>query len=297
MTKGLSGTGPPLISADVVLTRRLVMVHRRRAQAGSPRRPRRRQAESVVGMSDEQTAPAPAGASSDGSKESRAPRPRFADSYGLVLLLLMTSYFCAAVLGDYSWGRVVVVFVLAVATWLALRASQVERRPMRVAQALIPLLCVVAIASLLIGQDNVAHAVTGAISAVLVVVAPVAIIWHLTRRMALSAETFLGAVCVYLLIAQLFATLFSLTAIIAGQPFFVQTSKPTVIDYIYFSFVTMTTVGYGDYTSALNVGRMLAVMEAVFGQLYLITVVSLVVQNLGARRQKQHRDELGKRGV
>ena len=49
----------------------------------------------------------------------------------------------------------------------------------------------------------------------------------------------------------------------------------------------MTTVGYGDYTSALNVGKMLAVTEAVFGQLYLITVVSLVVQNLSTKRQRQ----------
>ena len=225
------------------------------------------------------------------------PRRRFADSYGLVLLLLVVSYFCAAALGDYSWGRVVVVLVLAAATWLALRASQVERRPMRIAQALIPLLCLVAIASLLIGNEDVAHAVTGAITVILVVVAPVAILYHLARKMELSTETFLGAVCIYLLIAQLFATLFALTAVIAGQPFFVQTSHPTTIDYIYFSFVTMTTVGYGDYTSALNVGRMLAVMEAIFGQLYLITVVSLVVQNLGTRRQKQHRDEPGKPGV
>jgi hypothetical protein len=54
----------------------------------------------------------------------------------------------------------------------------------------------------------------------------------------------------------------------------------------------MTTVGYGDYTSALNVGKVLAVMEAVFGQLYLITVVSLVVQNLGTKRQ-QGRDDGG----
>ena len=66
-----------------------------------------------------------------------------------------------------------------------------------------------------------------------------------------------------------------------------QTSYPTAIDYIYFSFVTMTTLGYGDYTSAPNVGRMLAVMEAIFGQLYLITVVSLVVQNLGTKRQQE----------
>ena len=219
-------------------------------------------------------------------------RKRFEDSYGLVLLLLVISYFCIAAFGDYTWGRVVVVFVLAAATWLALRASQVERRAMRIAQALIPLLCVVAVASLLIGQDNVAHAVTAAISLVLVVVAPIAIAWHLLRRMALSVETFLGAICVYLLVAQLFATLFGLTALIASQPFFVQTSHPTAIDYIYFSFVTMTTVGYGDYTSALNVGRMLAVMEAIFGQLYLITVVSLVVQNLSTKRLKG-RDEGG----
>jgi hypothetical protein len=214
-------------------------------------------------------------------------RVRFADSYGLVLVLLVISYFCDAALGDYTWGRVVVVLVLAAATWLALRASQVERRGMRLAEALIPLLCLVAIASLLIGQENLAHAVTGAISLLLVVVAPIAIVWHLSRRMALSVETFLGAVCVYLLIAQLFATLFSLTALIAGQPFFVQTSHPSAIDYIYFSFVTITTVGYGDFTSALPVGKMMAMTEAVFGQLYLITVVSLVVQNLGARRQQQ----------
>ncbi len=223
-------------------------------------------------------------------------RRHFADSYGLVLLLLVISYFCDAALGDYTWGRVIVVFVLAVATWLALRASQVQRRPMRVAQALIPLLCIVAIASLLVGQEDVARAVTGAISLVLVVVAPVAIVWHLARNMALSIETFLGAVCVYLLIAQLFATLFALTAVIYGQPFFVQTSHPSAIDYIYFSFVTITTVGYGDFTSALGVGKMTAMTEAVFGQLYLITVVSLVVQNLGSRRRQQQGAETQQRG-
>ena len=248
-------------------------------------------------MSDDLPVTSPVEAPSDEAEAATDPRRRFTDSYGLVLLLLVVAYFCGAVLGDYSWGPVVVVLVLAAATWLALRASEVQRRPMRIAQALIPLLCLVAIASLLIGDDNVAHAVTGAISLVLVIVAPIAIGSHLARRMTLSAQTFLGAVCIYLLIAQLFATLFALTAIIAGQAFFVQTSQPMAIDYIYFSFVTMTTVGYGDYTSALNVGRMLAMTEAIFGQLYLITVVSLVVQNLGARRQMQHRDEPGKPGA
>ena len=241
-------------------------------------------------MSDDQPASASTEAEAEATEGLLGRRRRFADSYGLVLLLLVVSYFCDAALGDYTWGRVVVVFVLAAATWLALRASQVERRPMRIAEALIPLLCVVAVASLLIGNENVAHAVTGAITAVLVIAAPIAIGWHLAHRLELSIQTFLGAICIYLLIAQLFATLFALTAVIAGQPFFVQTSHPTAMDYIYFSFVTMTTVGYGDYTSALNVGRMLAVTEAIFGQLYLITVVSLVVQNLGTKRQQRRGD-------
>jgi hypothetical protein len=54
------------------------------------------------------------------------------------------------------------------------------------------------------------------------------------------------------------------------------------IDYLYFSFVTITTTGYGDFTAATGIGRMTAVLEAIFGQLYLITVVALVVQNLGS---------------
>ncbi len=242
-------------------------------------------------MSEDQVVTEPARTSRD-AVDGPGTRRRFTDSYGLVLLLLVISYFCDAALGDYTWGRVVVVLVLAAATWLALRASDVDRRGMRIAEALIPVLCVVAIASLLIGEENVAHAVTGAISLVLVIIAPIAIALHLTQKRTLNAETFVGAVCVYLLIAQLFATAFALTATIAGQPFFVQTSHPSTIDYLYFSFVTITTVGYGDFTSALNVGRMLAVTEAVFGQLYLITVVSLVVQNLATKRQQER--EAGK---
>ena len=47
--------------------------------------------------------------------------------------------------------------------------------------------------------------------------------------------------------------------------------------------MTITTTGYGDFTAASGIGRMTAVLEAIFGQLYLITVVALVVQNLGQR--------------
>ena len=93
--------------------------------------------------------------------------------------------------------------------------------------------------------------------------------------------------CVYLLIAMFFATAYGLIALVSGDQFFAQLTmapKDTpAIDYLYFSFVTITTVGYGDLTAAGGIGRMTAVTEAIFGQLYLITVVALVVQNLGQR--------------
>jgi hypothetical protein len=219
--------------------------------------------------------------------ESPGARRRFTDSYGLVLVLLVISYFCAATLGGSSWGHVTVILALAATTWLALRASDVQRLPMRIAQALIPLLCVVAIIAQFIGQQDLTDVVSGLIMVVLVLIAPLAILGHLAKHLVVTVETFLGAVCVYLLIAQLFATSFALLATISGQPFFAQTTEPSTVDYIYFSFVTIATVGYGDYTAAESVGRMLAVTEAVIGQLYLITVVSLVVQNLGARRKRE----------
>ncbi len=63
--------------------------------------------------------------------------------------------------------------------------------------------------------------------------------------------------------------------------------------------MTITTTGYGDFTAADRLGRMTAVLEAIFGQLYLITVVALVVQNLGqqSRMGRRMEEELHKETV
>jgi Ion channel len=216
-----------------------------------------------------------------------AASPRFSDSFGLVLLLLVISYFVIAAADDGDIGRVVSMVIFAATTWLALRASQVKRRILRLALAVIPLATLIAIVLVLVGSDQTAAIVTKILTVLLVVVAPVAILRRLVEHPVISLNTFYGAVCVYLLIAMFFATLYGLIALISGEQFFAQlTVAPgdtPAIDYLYFSFVTITTTGYGDLTAAGGVGRMTAVIEAIFGQLYLITVVALVVQNLGQR--------------
>jgi hypothetical protein len=214
--------------------------------------------------------------------------PRFADSFGLVLLLLVVSFFVVAAAGDGNAGRIVSMVIFATTTWLALRASQVKRRLLRIALALIPLATFMAIILVLVGNDDTAQLVNKILTILLVVVAPVAILKRLVGHPVISLNTFYGAVCVYMLIAMFFATAYGLIALISGHQFFAQLTEVApkdtqAVDYLYFSFVTITTTGYGDLTAATSVGRMTAVMEAIFGQLYLITVVALVVQNLGQK--------------
>jgi hypothetical protein len=220
--------------------------------------------------------------------------PRFADSFGLVLLLLVVSFFVLAVGGDNVYGRILSMVIFAAVTWLALRASQVKRRILRLALALIPLGTFIAIVTVLAGNEKTEVIVSRLMIILLVVVAPVAILKRLVAHPVISLNTFYGAVCVYLLLAMFFATTYGLIAVVGDESFFVQVQPPataTSIDYLYFSFVTITTVGYGDFTAASNVGRMTAVFEAVLGQLYLITVVALVVQNLGQQSRLGRRME------
>jgi hypothetical protein len=222
--------------------------------------------------------------------------PRFADSFGLVLVLLVASYFVVAAAGNNTAGRIVSMVIFAATTWLALRASQVKRGILRLALALIPLATAVAVVLVLVDNDDTAFVVNKVLTILLVVIAPVAILKRLVEHPVISLNTFYGAVCVYLLIAMFFATLYGLIAVASGHQFFAQLSgvaprDTSPVDYLYFSFVTITTTGYGDLTAATNVGRMTAVLEAIFGQLYLITVVALVVQNLGQKSRIGRRME------
>jgi hypothetical protein len=224
-------------------------------------------------------------------------QPRFADSYGLVLVLLILSFFSSAVTGDNHYARLTTLVLLAATTWLALRASRVERRLLRLAVTLIPLATLAAIVASVLGSDDTARIVTASLTALLVLVAPAAIIKRVATHPVINLNTFYGAVCVYLLIAMFFASCFALIGAASGQGFFAQVQPPAKagsIDYLYFSLTTITTVGYGDFTARGDVGRMTAVLEAIFGQLYLITVVALVVQNLGQARRRKQSDEDGR---
>jgi voltage-gated potassium channel Kch len=98
-------------------------------------------------------------------------------------------------------------------------------------------------------------------------------------------QSVLGAVCIYLVIGMLYASVDSGLSQLTGQPFFAGAPKVSSSQYTYFSFITLTTVGYGDLTPGPGAARALAVVEALTGQLYLVTVIALIVGNFGRARE------------
>jgi len=92
-----------------------------------------------------------------------------------------------------------------------------------------------------------------------------------------NVQSVTGAVCVYLLIGITFVFLYGVLATLGSGDFFAQGTDGTRSLRLYFSFITLATVGYGDYTAAGDLGRTLAVFEALIGQLYLVTVLATLV--------------------
>ncbi len=114
----------------------------------------------------------------------------------------------------------------------------------------------------------------------LMLLVPVAILRKIGKEFTgegVDLEVVLGALCAYLFIGDYFASLFDVLARISGNPFFAQPGVDSKLNYLYFSFVTLTTTGYGDLSPAFGPGQMIAVTEAVIGQLYLVSVVAIVV--------------------
>ncbi|MCC7078318.1 MAG: two pore domain potassium channel family protein, partial [Acidimicrobiia bacterium] len=111
----------------------------------------------------------------------------------------------------------------------------------------------------------------------------VAILRHVFRMPVVNVGVVIGSLCMYVMLGIMFANLYLVVQAVSGQDFFV-TGRGTQSDFLYFSFVTETTTGYGDYTAAGKLGRTLAITEAMIGQILLVTLVARFVGSFGTRR-------------
>ena len=187
----------------------------------------------------------------------------------LLAMILVLSPFVSTVLEP------VIVALLGSVLVYALWTSRAAMAVVWVAAGL-AMACVLtsAVAPVWLGSSRVVYAL---VSITLSIGAIGSIVTHLTRRRTATSATLAGAVAIYLLLGLIFADVYMCLADLSGIAFFAQTASPTAVAYLYFSYTTLTTVGFGDLTAGTDPGRMLAVVEALVGQLYLVTVVAVIV--------------------
>jgi len=111
-------------------------------------------------------------------------------------------------------------------------------------------------------------------------------------RGRVTAHRISGAVAVYLLLGLIWARLYEVVELLSPGAFHtLQGESLNAAGMTYFSFVTLATMGYGDITPINIVARNLAVLEAVTGQLFLVILISRLVSEGSAKRDKIEMDE------
>ena len=109
---------------------------------------------------------------------------------------------------------------------------------------------------------------------------------RLLRERGVTVQAVAGALAIYLSIGLVFAWIISFITVVDSTPYFAQHTNGTAGDRVYFSFTVLTTTGFGDFSAATPAGHALAVIEMLTGQLYLVTVIGLLIGSFVERRKR-----------
>src|SRR4051812_16158205 len=213
--------------------------------------------------------------------------------YGLLLVCLFALFVFTGVAPGGPWQDTLVTALAATTLILSLRAGDVTPRMTAVFTVIGTALVLIVAGLALTGVSNAA--VSRVTAFALVAVAPPAIVLGVVRglreRGGASVQAIMGVLCIYLLMGMVWAFVYGSLDRLGGDRFFASGVTATASRCLYFSFTTLTTVGYGDLTARSNLGHTLAVTEALIGQIYLVTVVALLVSGLARSRTSSGSDD------
>ena len=205
-----------------------------------------------------------------------------------MLLAIFVAFFLAALLPDTAWATSAIVLVeaatLAIAIWTAGWGMTERSFPVALATA-----ATAGAVLNLFWRDEALTVALGVVAGLLTITIAVVIAAGAIAQREVNTRSVAGAICVYILFGMMFMFTYGVMATVDTASFFAQGTDGTRPLRLYFSFVTLATLGYGDYTPAGNLGHALAVLEALMGQLYLVTVVAVVVTRLGRPERKLSR--------
>jgi hypothetical protein len=223
----------------------------------------------------------------------RARAERARDAFGLVLVLVVLTYVLASVFDNEDWsGVLLTVFVSATAV-VAFVSSHAPptlvRRSIAIAAVATLLAVVSAISGGRLGLNIASFIVIGMLAG-----AMAAVLGRVVTSDTVTSRTILGAVSIYTTMGLLFTWAYSVIDRIEGGDFFGEGVSAGGGDFIFFSYTTLTTTGYGDLVPVSQVGRMISGLEMMIGQVFLVTLVAGLVSlwqpGRGLLRRRERRD-------
>jgi len=206
--------------------------------------------------------------------------------YGEVLIVTVTFAVFVLVASDAAGVRVIEAVGAGAILVLAVLTSNAPRRTRRAAGLALGFAIVAGGLAAAIGD---AHPVWTYGGTTLLLAATAGVISAGVARLiverGVNLQAVFGALTIYVLLGLTFGFLVGTIASASDKPYFAQGTDATQAARVYYSFTVMTTTGFGDYTAANHGGRALAVLEMLIGQLYLVTVIAILVGNLRRPRE------------
>lgn len=208
--------------------------------------------------------------------------------YGALLIVLIASYLMSAFI-TYRWMEAVQVVLFTVAMLLALRSAAISRRAVRtvliVAIIGLPVMFVLSFSK---GTGDTGTGIANIWTGLLLLFAAVMIVHRVLTFGTVTLQSIFGAFSAYLVLGLMFAAFFAAIYHFSGDKFFVPGEQVNGTQtFQYFSFTTLTTLGYGDYTALYPSGQAVAVLEALVGQVFLATLVARLVSAFRAPTDRQ----------
>jgi hypothetical protein len=203
-------------------------------------------------------------------------RPARGARYGLLLLLLIGTYLLSAfTTGRFVTATQIVVFVGTLL--LALRNALVPRWIARIMIVIVLAGSAIAFGLAVAQPSATAVGIAQLWTGLILLASVVMIVRRILAASTVTLQSIYGALSAYIIIGLMFAAFYGAMAKLGSVPFFANGQPGDTRTFQYFSFTTLTTLGYGDFTAAGNAGRAVAVMEAMFGQVFLATLVARLV--------------------
>ena len=195
--------------------------------------------------------------------------------------MIVVVFAFAATAPDTDWARIVIVFLQSATLVVALWTSGLVKYA-RGSLGIVGVAIALAIL-LVVRPSDTLTGIVGIFELVLTLAIAAIVAFGIVDQGEINEQSVTGAICVYLLLGLMFTFFYGAVAALDSAPFFTSGTDGTVPIRLYFSYVTLSTVGYGDYAAASNFGHLLSIIEALTGQLYLVTVVAVLVARMKPR--------------